>query len=67
MRAPAYLCKMGFAPLSLRARKTNPHIIDMLLMIHTFSVVLSLQLKKLPRHSKSVINPSNANPGRGHK
>ena len=47
MGARAYLCKMEFAPLSLRAGKTNPDIIDMLLMVHTFSVVLSSQLKIL--------------------
>ena len=37
-----------------------------LLLIHTFSV-LSLQLKKLRLHKKSVIDLSNANPARGHK
>ena len=35
-------------------------------LIHTFSV-LYLQLKKLRRYNKSVINLSNANPDRGHQ
>ena len=38
----------------------------LLMMIHTFSV-LSLQLKKLRCHNKSVIDLSNVSPARGHK
>ena len=38
----------------------------LLMLIHTFSV-LSLQLKKLRWHNKSVIDLSNANPACGHK
>ena len=40
----------------------------LLLLIHIFSVLLSLQLKKLRRHNKSALDLSNANnPACGHK
>ena len=48
------------------AIKSSVIMLLLLLLIQTFSV-LSLQLKNLRRHNKSVIDLSNANPACGHK
>ena len=57
-----------YAQGSFRFPRRRPYIeLSLLwLLVHTFSV-LSLQLKKLRRHNKSVIDLSNVNPARGHK
>ena len=52
--------RTNILPLSTSAR-------ELLLLVHTFSVVLSLQLKKLRRRNESAIDLSNVNPARSHK